>query len=186
MESKNELTETDIKNCMCYYFDDIMRVRDRDISFSDILLDKNIYKEKYKNILIYGISYKTLAGAKPLYIRFNEIDGFIKIHDGIRYLVLFGCGFWNEICDRIKYLVSEKSGIADNINHNFASIGIDSYDSLPIEKILTFHSVMILIKSVINQYKNHYYYNMFFRKWVNGLYKDKSNTEYFKMNFCVL
>ena len=24
MESKNELKETDIKKCMCYYFDDIM------------------------------------------------------------------------------------------------------------------------------------------------------------------
>ena len=31
-------------------------------------------------------------GAKPLRIWFDEIDGFIKIHNGIRYLVLFGCG----------------------------------------------------------------------------------------------
>ena len=29
-------------------------------------------------------------GSKPLRIRFDEIDGFIKIYDGIRYLVLFG------------------------------------------------------------------------------------------------
>ena len=28
-------------------------------------------------------------GAKPLRIRFDEIDGFIKIYDGIRYLILF-------------------------------------------------------------------------------------------------
>ena len=32
MESKDELTEIDIKNCTCYYFDDIMRVRDIDSS----------------------------------------------------------------------------------------------------------------------------------------------------------
>ena len=37
MESKDELKEIDIKNHMCYYFDD-MRVRD--IDFSDILVDK--------------------------------------------------------------------------------------------------------------------------------------------------
>ena len=35
MESKDELKEIDIKNCTCYYFDDVMRVIDSD--FSDIL-----------------------------------------------------------------------------------------------------------------------------------------------------
>ena len=30
MESKDELKETDIRNCTCYYFDDIMRVWDTD------------------------------------------------------------------------------------------------------------------------------------------------------------
>ena len=71
---------------------------------------------------------------------------------------------------------SEKSGITDSINHNFGRIRIDSYDSLPIEKLLTFHNVIILIKSVVNKNKNEYYYNIFLEK---GLYKDKSNTEYF-------
>ena len=87
-------------------------------------------------------------GAKPLRIRYNKIDGFIKIHNKIRYLVLFDekC---DKIWDRIKYLKSKKSGITGSINHNFAIIRIDSYDSLPIEKILTFHIVIILIKSVV-------------------------------------
>ena len=39
MESKDELKEIDIKNCMCYYFDDIIRFWDSDIEFRDILLD---------------------------------------------------------------------------------------------------------------------------------------------------
>ena len=34
-------------------------------------------------------------------------------------------------------ILSEKSGITDVISHNFARIRIDSYNSLPIEKILT-------------------------------------------------
>ena len=38
---------------------------------------------------------------------------------------------------------------------------VDSYNSLPIKKILTFHNVMILIKSVVNKNKNKYYYNIF-------------------------
>ena len=71
------------------------------------------------------------------------------------------------------------SGITDSINHNFARIRIDSYDSLPIEKTLTsfFHNIVILIKSVVNRNKNEYYYNIFLEK---GLYKDKSSTKYFK------
>ena len=28
-------------------------------------------------------------GAKTLRIRFGKIDGFIKVYDGIRYLVIF-------------------------------------------------------------------------------------------------
>ena len=44
MKSKDELKEIDIKNRTCYYFEDIMRVWDRDIDFSDILLDEKLYK----------------------------------------------------------------------------------------------------------------------------------------------
>ena len=114
-------------------------------------------------------------GAKPLRIRFDKIDGFIKIHNKIRCLVLFDYSYCDKICDKIKYLISEKSGITDSISHNSGKIRIDSNDSLPIEKILTFY-VIILIKSVVNKNKNEYYYNIFLE---NGLYKDKANTEYF-------
>ena len=65
-------------------------------------------------------------GAKPLRIRFGEIDGFIKIYDGIRYLVLLGPEQYDAIYNSIRYLISEKSGIPDTINHNFAIIRIDS------------------------------------------------------------
>ena len=37
MESKAKLNEFDIKNRTCYYFDDIIRIWDRDIDFSDFL-----------------------------------------------------------------------------------------------------------------------------------------------------
>ena len=38
MECKNELKKIDIKNCTCYYFDDIMRVVE--IDFDNILFKK--------------------------------------------------------------------------------------------------------------------------------------------------
>ena len=94
-------------------------------------------------------------------ISFDKIDGFIKIHDGIRYSVLFDRSWYGKIFYRNKYLIREKSGIAGSINHNFARIRIDSYNSLSNEKILTVHNVIVLIKSGITKYKNHYYYNIF-------------------------
>ena len=53
-----------------------------------------IDEKPHENILIYDISYKTLIGAKPLHIRFNKIDGFIRIYDGTRYLTLFDYVIW--------------------------------------------------------------------------------------------
>ena len=52
----------------------------------------------------------------------------------------------------------------------------NSYNSLPIERLLTFHNVAILTKSVVNKNQNEYYYNIFSEK---GLYKDKSGRRYF-------
>ena len=100
-------------------------------------------------------------------IRFDKIDGFIKIHDKIRYLVLFGYSHCDKICDKIKYLISDKSGITDSVNHNFARIRIELYNSLPTEKILTFHNVIILIKSAVDKNKYEYCYNIFLHE-VNG------------------
>ena len=49
-------------------------------------------------------------------------------------------------------------------SHSFAKIKVDSYDSLPAEKRLTLHNVIIHIKSVLNKDKNCYYYEIFLEK----------------------
>ena len=137
---------------------DLIRFWDRVINFSDILLDEKLYEQKNKDMyiydLIYDISYKASTGAKPFRIRLNKIHGFIKIHHKIRYLVLFNYGWFDKLCDKIKQLISKASGITDSIN--FGRIRIDSYDSLPTEKVLPFHNVIILIKSVVNKNNNEY------------------------------
>ena len=84
MESTDELKEIDIKNCACYYFDDVLRLRN--FGYNKILLEE----KSNENILIYDILCKNFMGSKRLGIWFEKIDGFIKIFTGIRYLVLFG------------------------------------------------------------------------------------------------
>ena len=61
------------------------------------MIDKN----SHENILIYNISYETLIGQKPMWIRFDKIDGFIRIYDKTRYLPLFGFEEYDAIYDRI-------------------------------------------------------------------------------------
>ena len=60
---------------MCYYFNDIIKFEDFD--FDNILIDE----KSPENILIRDISYRTLIGAKLLHIRFDKIDGFIRVYD---------------------------------------------------------------------------------------------------------
>ena len=87
---------------------------------------------------MYGIPNKTLIGSKPSSIRFDNIDGFIRIYDGIRYLTLFGSEKHDAIYDKIRYLISLKSGFTYIFSHYFIKIKIDSYDSLLIEKNIDF------------------------------------------------
>ena len=78
MKSKDELKEIDFKNRMFYYVNDIIRFWDRDLEFSDILLNQKSYKENYENILTDNLSYKTSTAAKRVLIMFDKIDEFIK------------------------------------------------------------------------------------------------------------
>ena len=94
------MKEINIRNCTCYYFDDLIKIED--FGFDNTLLDE----KSYKNVLFYDISHKTLIDAKSLSIRFDKVDGFIKIYDGTRYLVLFAPEKYNAIFNRIKYLIS--------------------------------------------------------------------------------
>ena len=127
MDSNDELKEIDIKNRTCYYFHDIIKIED--FSLDNILIDEG----SYENILVYNISYKNLI-AKPLRIRFDKKDGFIRVYDGSRYLVLFGREKYDSIYNRIRDLISVKKGITYIISHNYAKIKVYSYDSLPLGK----------------------------------------------------
>ena len=70
----------------------------------------------------------------------------------------------------------KKSNLIQMRNYHKKNGRNSSYNSLPIKKKLTFHNVIILIKSVVNKNKDIYYYNRFLEK---GSYKYKSNKQYF-------
>ena len=74
---------------MCYYFND-----NENWSFW------NWYFNRLQIILkcfSYNILCKGLTNSKTLHIRFDKIDGFIRVYDGTRYLVLFGSEKYDSI-----------------------------------------------------------------------------------------
>ena len=81
--------------------------------------------------------------------------------DLLELIALFGSEEYDTIYDRIRCLISLKSGITYIFSHYIIKIKVDSYDSLPTEKILTLHNVAVLIKSILNKYNNHYYNRIF-------------------------
>ena len=138
-----------------------------DFNFGNIIIDE----KSYENILVYKTSYKTLIEVKPLHIRINKVHGFIRVYDGTRYLVLFDFEKYHDFFKRIRYLIEVKIGIIYGLFHNYAMINVHSYDFLPLKKALTFHNVMIHIKSVLNKDHNHYYYNIFLEEHLCQLLK---------------
>ena len=52
-------------------------IKFKDFDFDNILIDK----KSYKNILIYGNLYRTLTGGKQLRVRFDKVDGSIRVYN---------------------------------------------------------------------------------------------------------
>ena len=148
--------------------DDIIKLEDFD--FDNCLINE----KSHENISFYTISNKTLIGAKPLFIRFDKVNRFIRVYDPTRYLVLFGGNINGFIYNRIRYLIGIKGGNTYVISYNYVKINVDSYDSLLLENILILHSVIILIKLVFNENQNHYYHKIILGK---GYYQSPENND---------
>ena len=78
----------------------------------------------------------------------------IDVFNWTRYLALFGSKQFDFIYNKIRYLIGLKIGITYVIFHIHAKIKIDSYDYLPLEKTMTSHNVIILVKSVFSRDKH--------------------------------
>ena len=120
-------------------------------------------KNHTKIISIYDVSHRNIMGEKTLRIWLNKIDGFIKIDNRIRYLILDHSRF-DKTCGSIKDLISKKvvlQIVLIIILHESELIHIIIY---LLKKKKNFHNVIILIKSAVNKDKNNYYCNIFLEK----------------------
>ena len=92
------IKQINIKNLTCYFFNDMINIRDFD---SNLI---KIGKKYYKNIGIYNIGYTTIKkiddyeninSVNPLYLIIGKADGYIEENNGNKYLV-FSSTFGNK------------------------------------------------------------------------------------------
>ena len=86
----DKVKDIDIKNCTYYFFHDNINIKC--FNRNNIKIDE----KPYKNILIYYIGYVTIKDLKyvkinsvnPLYLIFNEVNGYFEEIEGTKYSTL--------------------------------------------------------------------------------------------------
>ena len=100
----------------------------------------------------------------PLYLLIRELDGFIEEKEGSKYLNIALTDSNNDIL--IKY-AEVLSGIKDQIkkiNNNsvgeydedYMKIKFDSDDNLPLNKVLKFYALTIIIRNIFEKDRKYY------------------------------
>ena len=150
-----QVKELNIKNRTYYFFDDMIDIR----NFHSNLL--KIDKKSHEDINIYYIGYITIKkvsdcenihSMNPLYLLLHSVKGHFKEKNGEKYLIIDLTEKYEEvysgIISEIKTLNSGKELFYDK---NYARIGINTNDDLPLNKPLKFPTLTIIIRCVLQK-----------------------------------
>ena len=169
------IKEINIKNRTCYFFDDMTNIKDFDPSL--IKIDK----KSYKNIGIYYIAYITMKDSdhvkfnsvNPLSLIIGEVDGYIEENNVNKYLNLASTAKnkkvlekYKKLSDEIEYYIQAiNSGKSGEYEKYYTKIKFKSDDDLPLNKILKFHNLIIIVRSVFEE-DGKYYPQVFLDKYL--------------------
>ena len=124
-----------------------------------------IDKKSYKNIDIYYIGYITIKkiddyesiySVNPLYLRINHASGYIEEKNGNKYLIFDSvdenkkvlkkyADVWDGIKNKIKTVNDDKE---NDYGKDHMKIKFNSDDDLPLNKLLKFRLVTIIIRCI--------------------------------------
>ena len=134
--------ELDIKNRTYYFLNDIIDIR----NFHSNLL--KIDKKPSKDIDIYYISYITIKkfgdcenihSVNPLYLIIHSATGYFKEKNGEKYLILDPIEKYEEVFSGIKSEIERINGGKEFFyEKNYAKIGANTDDNVPLKKKLNF------------------------------------------------
>ena len=153
------LKEVNIKNRTYYFWNDQIYINNFDAK--KLKLDK----KKVMDVDIYYIDYvskKTeynIDSVNPLCVTISELDGFIDEKNGNKYLnislkdsnndvLIKYANVWSGIKDQIKKINNDSVVEYDK---DYMKIKFDSDDNLPLNKVLKFNALTIIIRSVFER-----------------------------------
>ena len=152
-----QVKELNIKNQTYYFFDDIIDIR----NFHLNLL--KIDKKPHKDVDIYYIGYitikkfsdcKNIHSVNPLYLIIHSATGYFKEKYGEKYLILDLIEKYEEVFFGIKSEIETING-GEKLFYekNYAKIGINTDDDIPLDKPLKFPSLAIIIRCIFQNGK---------------------------------
>ena len=152
-----KVKKLNIKNQTYYFINDIIDVR----NFQSNLL--KIDKKPYKDIEIYYIGYITIKkisdyenihSVNPLYLIFHSATGHFKEKYREKYLILDSIEKYEEDFSGIKSEIETINGGKEMFyEKNYAKIGANTDDDLPLNKQLKFPTLTIIINWVFQNCK---------------------------------
>ena len=144
--------QLNIKNHTYYFFDDMIDIE----NFHSNLL--KIDKKPYKDDDIYYIGYITIKkigdyenihSVNPLYLIIHSATGYFKEKNGEKYLILDLTEKYEEVFSEIRSEIKTINGGKELFyEKNYARIGVDTDDNIPLNKQLKFPLLTIIIRCV--------------------------------------
>ena len=155
--------QLNIKNRTYYFWNDLINLKD----FDPKLL--KVDKKSSMDISIYYIGYVTrypehnIDSVNLLYLLIGKLDGFIEEKEGSKYLnisltynndvLIKYADVWSRIKDQIKKI---NNGSAGEYAKDYLKIKFDSDDNLPLNKILKFRVLTIIIRNIFEKDDKYY------------------------------
>ena len=150
-----KVKEINIKNQTYYFFDDMIDVK----SFHSSLL--KIDRKSRKGIDIYYIGYITINkfsgcenihSVKPLYLIIHSDTGYFKDKSGEKSIIIDSTEKYKEVFSEIRPEIETVTGGKKLFyEKNYARIGVNTDDDLPLNKPLKFPTLTIIIRCVFQE-----------------------------------
>ena len=155
-----ETKELNIKNQTYYFLDDMINIK----NFHSNLL--KIDKKPYNDDYIYHIGYITIKkfsdcenthSVNPLYLIIRSATGYFIEKNGKKYLIIDLTEKYEKVFSGIRSEIETLNGGKElSYDKNYARIGVNTDDDLPLNKPLKFPTLTIIIRCVFQNGKKLY------------------------------
>ena len=117
---------------------------------------------------MHSLCYKTAAynidRVNPLYLNIYTLDGFIEEKDGSKYLNVALTDYNNKVLKKYSdvwkgiknQIVKLNNGLGGEHHKDYTKIKFSSYDDLPLNKVLKFYDLTVIIRSIFEKYGTYY------------------------------